>query len=95
VSGILGIPRDGGLHYGRFTMKGRLRFYDRSTAWGVIAGDDGRLYNVRGDQLPAPPPEEGESITFEPLEAPGGPRATAVQRPKSARPAPVAGSSRP
>jgi cold shock CspA family protein len=61
-------------------MTGRLRFYHQPTSWGVIAGEDGRLYMVRGEQLPGPPPREGERVTFEPVAASGGPRAENVQR---------------
>jgi cold shock CspA family protein len=61
-------------------MTGRVRFYDTPTAWGVIAGDDGRLYMVRGDQMRDPSPREGDRVTFEPMIAEGGPRATSVQR---------------
>ena len=61
-------------------MTGQLRFYHQPTAWGLIAGDDGRLYMVRGDQLPGPPPREGERVTFEPVAAAGGPRAADVHR---------------
>jgi len=66
-------------------VTGRLRFYDRPSAWGLIAGDDGRLYMVRGDQLPAPLPGEDERITFEPVDGAGGPRATGVQRTRAPR----------
>jgi cold shock CspA family protein len=61
-------------------MTGRVRFYDTPTAWGVIAGDDGRLYMLRGDQLRDPLPREGERVSFEPMVAEGGPRAANVQR---------------
>ena len=40
----------------------------------------GRLYGVRGAQLPGPPPVIGERVAFEPQPAPGGPRAVAVRR---------------
>jgi len=61
-------------------MDGHIQFYDEGTAWGVIIGADGRLYGVRGAQLPGPPPVIGERVAFEPQPAPGGPRAVAVRR---------------
>jgi cold shock CspA family protein len=61
-------------------MVGQIRFYDESTAWGVIQGADGGLYAVRGAQLSGPPLQVGERVVFEPQPAPGGPRATAVRR---------------
>ena len=61
-------------------MDGQIKFYDESSAWGVIVGDDGTLYVVRGSQLPSPPLKVGERVAFEPQEAPGGPRASAVRR---------------
>ena len=61
-------------------MVGQIKFYDDSTAWGVILGADGGLYAMRGTQLAGPPPEVGERVIFDPQPAPGGPRATAVRR---------------
>jgi hypothetical protein len=66
-------------HYGGRAMTGRVRFYDGATRWGVVAGDDGSLYMIHG-QPPGPPLREGERIRFEPTAAPGGPRATSIQR---------------
>jgi len=60
-------------------MDGQIKFYDESMAWGVIVGDDGKLYAVRGSQV-APPLQVGERVAFEPQSAPGGPRASAVRR---------------
>jgi cold shock CspA family protein len=59
---------------------GQIRFYDESTAWGVILGADGALYAVRGAQLSGAPVHVGERVVFEPEPAPGGPRAAAVRR---------------
>ena len=59
---------------------GQIKFYDESTAWGVIQGADGGLYAMRGDQLAGPPPVVGDRVVFEPQPAPGGPRATAIRR---------------
>ena len=61
-------------------MVGQIRFYDQSTAWGVIQGADGGLYAVRGAHLSGPPLQVGERVVFEPQPAPGGPRAPAVRR---------------
>ena len=68
------------LGYGAGAMTSNVRFYDPSTAWGVIAGDDGILYMMDGDQLPVPPPREGERVRFDSVGGPGGPRAARVQR---------------
>jgi len=62
------------------SLRGRLSFYDASTNWGLIAGDDGRLYAVRGDQFSGAQPKPGERVSFAPLESAGGPRATGVER---------------
>ena len=64
-------------------MDGQIKFYDESTAWGLIVGDDGTLYVVRGSQIPNPPLQVGERVAFEPQAAPGGPRASAVRRLRS------------
>ena len=61
-------------------VNGHVRFYDEDTAWGVIQGDDGGLYGVRGARLPGPPLQVGEEVRFEPQSAPGGPRAALVRR---------------
>jgi cold shock CspA family protein len=61
-------------------VNGHVRFYDEDTAWGVIQGDDGGLYGVRGSGLPGPPLQVGEEVRFEPQSAPGGPRAALVRR---------------
>lgn len=66
------------------TVDGQIKFYDESTAWGVILGDDGGLYVVRGTQLSGPPLQVGDRVVFEPRPAPGGPRAAGVQRVASA-----------
>jgi cold shock CspA family protein len=64
-------------------VDGQIKFYDESIAWGVIVGDDGTLYVVRGTQLANPPLQVGERVAFEPQSAPGGPRAAAVRRLRS------------
>ena len=61
-------------------VDGHVTFYDESTAWGVILGDDGGLYAVRGTLLSGPPLQVGDRVVFEPRPAPGGPRAAGVQR---------------
>jgi cold shock CspA family protein len=62
---------------------GRIKFYDESTAWGIIQGADGGLYAMRGDQLAGPRPEIGDRVVFEVQPAPGGPRAIAIRRTRS------------
>ena len=61
-------------------MVGQIKFYDESTAWGVVLGADGGLYAIRGAQISGSPPQVGERVVFEPQPAAGGPRATAVRR---------------
>lgn len=61
-------------------MRGLLKFYDLDAAWGLILGEDGRLYAVRQSHLISPTPEPGDRVTFEPRKTPGGLRAIAVQR---------------
>jgi cold shock CspA family protein len=61
-------------------MRGQVKFYDRTTAWGLVLGDDGKLYGVTGARTPDTALTEGEYIFFEPQAAPGGPRAAAVRR---------------
>jgi len=59
---------------------GQIKFYDESTAWGLIQGVDGALYAMRGDQLVGSRPEIGDRVVFEVQPAPGGPRAIAIRR---------------
>ena len=65
---------------GRPVINGQVEFYDEDTAWGLIRGDDGRLYDVRGSQLSGPPPRVCERMLFEPQTAPGIPRVMTVRR---------------
>jgi hypothetical protein len=76
----LDIPSARTRGYRRSAMTGQLRFYDRPSGWGVIAGDDGTLYMLDGQHLTAPPLRVGERLRFEPATAPGGWRATGIQR---------------
>lgn len=45
---------------------GRVEFYDRPTAWGLIVGDDQDLYVVRGRDGRGAAPRVGERVAFEP-----------------------------
>ena len=67
-------------------MIGQVKFYDETTAWGLILGSDGALYGVQRARLPGPPLQIGERVRFEPQEAPGGPRAADVRRLPSSPP---------
>ncbi len=59
---------------------GRIEFYDRPTAWGLIVGDDQELYVVRGrDGRGGPAPRVGERVSFEPQSMSDGRRATEVR----------------
>lgn len=61
-------------------MNGHVKFYDEPTGWGLIVGDDGALYMLRGGPTPEATPCVGERVAFEPQKAAGGLRATAVRR---------------
>jgi cold shock CspA family protein len=66
-------------------MRGQVKFYDERSAWGLVLGDDGKLYGVTGARpTDAAAFTEGEYVLFEPQAAPGGPRAAAVRRLRSA-----------
>jgi cold shock CspA family protein len=58
---------------------GRVEFYDRPTAWGLIVGDDQDLYVVRGRDGRGTAPRVGERVSFEPPSGPDGKRATEVR----------------
>ena len=58
---------------------GRIEFYDRPTAWGLIMGDDQELYVVRGRDGRVPPPRVGERVSFEPQTMADGKRAAEVR----------------
>ncbi len=60
-------------------LTGRIEFYDRPTAWGLILGDDGCLYVLRGRDLRGPAPRIGERVSFEAQEAAAGKRAVGVR----------------
>ena len=61
---------------------GRIEFYDRPTAWGLIVGDDQDLYVVRGRDGRdgrAAPPRVGERVSFEAGTVADGKRAAEVR----------------
>ena len=58
---------------------GRIEFYDRPTAWGLIMGDDQELYVVRGRDSRGMLPRVGERVAFEPQTAGDGKRAAEVR----------------
>jgi cold shock CspA family protein len=58
---------------------GRIEFYDRPTAWGLIIGDDQDLYVVRGRDGRGAAPRVGERVSFEPEPRTEGKRATEVR----------------
>ena len=61
-------------------MTGRIEFYDEPTAWGVILGEDGRVYVIRGSRAPGTAPRVGDTVIFEPRTTTTGLRADAVRR---------------
>ena len=58
---------------------GRIEFYDRPTAWGLIVGDDQELYVVRGPGGRGPAPRVGERVSFETQSFGDGKRASEVR----------------
>lgn len=58
---------------------GRIEFYDRPTAWGLIVGDDQELYVVRGRDGRGLVPRVGERVSFEPQTLADGKRASEVR----------------
>jgi cold shock CspA family protein len=62
------------------TITGYLKFFDGPSAWGLILGEDGGLYVVRGDQLLEPTPQTGQKVAFEPQKTRTGLRALSVRR---------------
>ena len=58
---------------------GRIEFYDRPTAWGLIVGDDQELYVVRGRDGRGASPRVGERVSFEAHTAPDARRAAEVR----------------
>jgi cold shock CspA family protein len=58
---------------------GRIEFYDRPTAWGLIIGDDQDLYVVRGRDGRGAAPRVGERVSFEPQVSADGKRAAEVR----------------
>jgi len=60
-------------------MTGHMKFYDEPSAWGVIVGEDGQLYVVRGTHVLGPRPGAGDRVTFEPRKTAGGLRAIGVR----------------
>jgi hypothetical protein len=61
-------------------MIGYMTFYDEPSAWGLIVGDDERLYVVRGRHLVGPSPRVGEKVRFDPEDTGRGLQALAVRR---------------
>lgn len=58
---------------------GRIEFYDRPTAWGLIVGDDQELYVLRGRDGRGLVPRVGERVSFESSGTPDGKRAAEVR----------------
>lgn len=61
-------------------QSGRVEFWDDACAWGLIRGEDGRLYDLRRGQVTSPPPRVGDRVWFEPHALRGVPRAVRVIR---------------
>ncbi len=61
-------------------MTGTMTFYDEPSAWGLIMGDDERIYVMRGVHVIGAPPRVGDKVRFEPDEAGRALRAVAIRR---------------
>jgi len=61
-------------------MTGHMTFYDDRSAWGLILGDDERVYVVRGSHVLGASPRVGDKVRFEPAETGSALRALAVRR---------------
>jgi|RhiMetdeSRZDD1v2_1073273.scaffolds.fasta_scaffold1483026_2 hypothetical protein len=61
-------------------MTGQVTFLDEPTGWGLILGDDGRVYVVRRRRAHGAPLCAGDHVTFEPFGTPRGLVALGVQR---------------
>lgn len=60
-------------------MTGELTFYDRPSAWGLIFGEDGRVYVLHGSQVVGPMPRVSQRVMFEPATTDRGLRALGVR----------------
>jgi cold shock CspA family protein len=69
-------------------MTGQVTFLDEPTGWGLILGDDGRVYVLRRRDTQAPVLRPGDPVAFEPLATRRGMLAVAVQRRPAAAGAP-------
>ncbi len=61
-------------------MTGTMTFYDEPSAWGLIMGDDERVYVMRGGHIIGSPPRVGDKVQFEPEETGRARRALAIRR---------------
>ena len=53
-------------------MTGQVTFLDEPTGWGLILGDDGRVYVLRRRGAHGPPLTPGDHVSFEPFGTPRG-----------------------
>ena len=61
-------------------MTGQVTFLDQPTGWGLVLGDDGRVYVLRRRDVQGPPLVAGDHVSFEPFGSPRGLLALGVQR---------------
>jgi cold shock CspA family protein len=62
-------------------MHGYVDFFDRYSGFGQVVGADRRVYRLhRRDLVGAALLHTGQTVEFEPLESPRGPRACRVRR---------------
>ena len=61
-------------------MTGTMTFYDEPSAWGLIRGDDERIYVMRGGHVIGAPPRVGDKVLFDPEETGRARRALAIRR---------------
>jgi hypothetical protein len=61
-------------------MTGTMTFYDEPSSWGLIMGDDERIYVMRGGHVIGAPPRVGDKVHFEPEQTGRALRALSIRR---------------